>query len=170
MQALVLLAQTTVLLISQRGFKKMKIHVIALLLVVGLVSGCGLQPYRPGSLEKNLTINLDLQSGGILTRTSAAAGINNVGKDCSNDYKGYVDLAQGPNEIALAVGQRTLVIVEITNRSVGSHNGMQRGVVLTPKPGVRYQLDANYGDGMYDLRLYELTRAGKRPLPVGSEC
>jgi hypothetical protein len=62
------------------------------------------------------------------------------------------------------------VILEITNRSLGSHSGVQRGAVLTPNPGTRYQLDANYGDGMYDFRLYELTRAGKRALPVGVDC
>jgi hypothetical protein len=106
----------------------------------------------------------------LLTRTSAAVGITHLGAGCTADYRGYVDLTQGANELALATGQRTLVILEITNRSPGSHSGVQRGAVLTPNPGARYELDANYGDGMYDFRLYELTRAGKRALPVGEDC
>jgi hypothetical protein len=150
--------------------KKTNLRVGAWLLLAGMLAGCGVQPYRPGDLKKNLTVNLELQDGGLLTSTSATVGITHLGAGCEGDYRGYVDLTQGANELALAPGQRTLVILEITNRSLGSHSGVQRSAVLTPNPGARYQLDANYGDGMYDFRLYELTRAGKRALPVGVDC
>jgi len=143
------------------------INPLALALLV-LLAGCA-SPYRPGDLEKNLTLNLDLQDGSALTLSDAVLGVNNVGKDCSNDYRGYVDLAQGANEVALAVGQRTLLIVEIKKRTLGSVSTVQRSAVLTPKPGARYRIDTNYADAMFDFRLYELTRAGKRELPVGND-
>lgn len=151
----------------------MKIQLIAVLIATVFFSGCASKPYNSGNLEKNLTVNLNLQkNGGFLTSASAAAGVNNIGKDCANDYKGYVKLSQGPNEIGLVIGQPTLLIVEISHRTMGSGGSMQRGAVITPKAGVRYQIDANYADGMYDFRLYEVGRAGKRELQVdpGTNC
>ena len=147
----------------------MKAQIIAMLLSAGLLAGCA-TPYRPGNVEKNLTVNLDLQDGSALTLSGAALGVNYVGKDCSNDYRGYVDLVQGANEVGIPVGQRTLLIVEVGQRTLGSRSAMQRGAAFTPKPGARYRIDASYVDTMFDFRLYEVTRAGKRELPVGNEC
>jgi hypothetical protein len=147
----------------------MKTQILATLLLAGLVAGCA-TPYRPGNLEKNLTVNLSLDDGSVLTRSGAAIGVHNVGKDCEADYLGYVDLVTGANEIGIAPGQRTLLIVEVEQRSVGSRSSMQRGAAFTPKPGAKYRIDANYVDAMFDFRLYEVTRAGKRELPVGNDC
>lgn len=145
----------------------MTTRIIILLMAAALAAGCASSRPYPNDRDKNLTVNLHLvKNGGFLTSAGAAAGINSYAKDCTNDYKGYVDLAEGANEIGLEIGQPTLLIVEITHKTMGSSGGVQRGALITPKAGVRYQIDANYVDGMFDFRLYEIGRGGKKPLAI----
>lgn len=134
-----------------------------------LLFGCAASlPRYPNNRPKNVTIDLDFDSGGgFLSSSKALAGINDFGKDCSTHYKGWVKLSEGKNEVGLAVGQPTLLVVELSHSSWGGDGGsMQRGVVITPRPGVHYQVDARYADAMYDIRLYKMTRAGKRRLNI----
>lgn len=147
----------------------MKSKILAMLLSAVFVAGCA-TPYRPGNLEKNLTVNLALGDGSALTRSRGVLGVHHVGKDCEADYPGYVTLTQGVNEVGIATEKRTLLIVEVEQRSLGSRSSMQRGVAFTPKLGAKYRIDANYVDSMFDFRLYEVTRAGRRELPVGNDC
>lgn len=145
----------------------MNIRIIISLMVAALAAGCASSPPYPNNRDKNLTINLHLvKNGGFLTSAAAVAGINSYARDCSNDYQGYVNLAEGANEIGLEIGQPTLLIVEITHKTFGSSGGVQRGALLTPRAGSRYQIDANYVDGMFDFRLYEIGGKGKKPLDI----
>lgn len=134
-----------------------------------LLAGCaGSLPRYPNDRPKNVTVDLHFDSGGgFLSSSKAFAGINEFNKDCSTHYKGWVKLSEGVNEIGLAIGHPTLLVVELSHSSWGGDGGsMQRGVVITPKPGVHYQVDANYADSMYDIRLYRMTRAGKKRLNI----
>lgn len=145
----------------------MRIRLFVVIALTTLQLGCSFSTPYPNELAKNLTINLHLvKSGGFLASAEASAGVNNFAKDCSYDYKGYVELSEGGNEIGLKIGQPTLLIVEITQKSMGSSGGIQRGAVITPKAGVRYLIDANYVDSMFDFRLYEIGRSGKKPLDI----
>lgn len=145
----------------------MRHRLLVLLLVTLWLAGCSVAQRYPNEMAKNLTVNLHLvKNGGIFTSAEAVVGINNYAKDCTNDYKGYVDLNEGANEIGLQVGQPTVLIVEITHKSMGSSGGVQRGALITPKAGARYQIDANYVDGMFDFRLYEIGSKGKKPLEI----
>lgn len=134
---------------------------------LALLAGCaGSLPRYPNDRPKNVTINLHFESsGGFLSSSEAYAGVNDVGKDCSTHYKGWVKLKEGNNDVGLAVGQPTMLVVELSHSSWGGDSGsMQRGVVITPKPGAHYRLDVNYADAMYDIRLYQMTRNGKKRL------
>jgi hypothetical protein len=147
----------------------MNARIIALLLSAGLLVGCA-TPYRPGNLEKNLTVNLTLEDGSALTRSGAVLEVLHLDKDCATDYRGYVNLVQGANTVGITAGQRMLLIVEIRQRSLGSKSTMWRGAALTPKSGANYRIDATYTDAMFDFRLYEATRGAKRELPIGDQC
>lgn len=142
------------------------IRLLFMALVSGLLFGCA--THYPNTLDKNLTVNINLEkNGGILTSAEAVAGVNEIGKDCSNDYKGFVELEPGANEIGLALGQPTLLLVEISHSTFGGGDrSVQRGAMITPKAGSRYQIDVNYVDAMFDFRLYEVGRSGKKPLEV----
>lgn len=135
-----------------------------------LLGGCAAPQQRyPNDQPKNVTIDLHYDSGsGMFGSSKAVAGINDISKDCSTHYKGRVKLKEGRNEVGLAVGQPTALVVELSESSwveEGGHS-MQRGVVIDPKPGVHYEVDVNYADAMYDIRLYRMTRTGKRRLPI----
>jgi len=127
-------------------------------------------PRYPNNQPKNVTVNLHFSGGGgFLSSSEAYAGINNYTKDCSTRYEGWVKLSEGKNEIGLPVGKPTLLVVELSESSFGgSGHSMQRGVVITPKSGVHYEVDANYADTMYDIRLYRTTRSGKKQLNIHS--
>jgi len=125
-------------------------------------------PRYPNDKPKNVTINLHFDSGGgFLSSTEAFAGINNFAKDCTTSYQGWVKLTEGKNDVGLPVGQPTFLVVELSKSSFGGGgHSIQRGVVITPKPGVHYEVDASYADAMYDIRLYRLTRAGRKQLNI----
>ncbi len=134
-----------------------------------LLAGCAASlPRYPNELPQNVAINLQFKSsGGFLSSSEAFAGINDIAGDCSTHYKGWVKLAQGRNEVGLTIGQPTLLVVELSHSSWGGNGGsMQRGVVITPKSGVHYQIDVNYADAMYDIRLYAISQAGKKRLDI----
>jgi hypothetical protein len=125
-------------------------------------------PRYPNDKPKNVTINLHFDGGGgFLSSSEAYAGINDFTKDCSTKYQGWVKLAEGKNEVGLPIGKPTLLVVELSESSLGGNgHSMQRGVVIMPKSGVHYEVDANYADTMYDIRFYRMTRTGKRRLNI----
>lgn len=125
------------------------------------------QPEYPNDQPKNVTVKLHYESsGGFFSTSHAYANINSITKDCSTHYKGWVKLDNGDNEIGLPVGHPVQLAIKLSHSSwSGSSSGsMERGVVLTPKPGSHYEVDVNYADAMYDIRLYKMTRSGKQRL------
>lgn len=137
-----------------------------LILVFGaLLTGCATQ--YPNSLEKNLTVRLKLQkNSGFLTSANAIVNVSEIGKDCSLDDQGYVDLVQGDNQVGLPLGRPVLVTFKVAHSGPASSSSVETGAVLTPKAGARYLGEANYVDAMYSFRLYEVTSGGKKALPV----
>lgn len=138
------------------------------LLSAGLLAGCASTPhYYPNSHEKNVTVNLNLtEKGGFLTTVSAYVGVNDMAGDCSSRYLGFVDLKDGANKIGLVPGQRTYLIVQLSSRSGYSRSSFQRGTLFTPVAGKQYEITVNYADGMFDFRFFEVTKSGKKELPI----
>lgn len=138
------------------------------LLSVGLLAGCASTPqYYPNTHENNFTVNLNLsEKGGFLTTVKAYAGINDIAGDCTSRYLGFVDLKDGANKIGLAPGKRAYLIVQISSRIGYNSSSLQRGTLITPVAGKQYEITANYMDGMFDFRLFEVTKSGKMELPI----
>lgn len=139
-----------------------------LLLSAGLLAGCASAPqYYPNTHENNFTVNLNLaEKGGFLTTVNAYAGVNDIAGDCSSRYLGFVDLKDGANRIGLAPGKRAYLNVQLTNRSGYSSSNFQRGTLITPVAGKQYEITVNYADGMFDFRFFEVTKSGKKELPI----
>lgn len=139
-----------------------------LLLSAGLLAGCASAPqYYPNTHENNFTVNLNLaEKGGFLTTVKAYAGVNDIAGDCSSRYLGFVDLRDGANKIGLAPGKRAYLIVQISSRIGYNSTSLQRGTLITPVAGKQYEITANYTDGMFDFRLFEVTKSGKKELPI----
>lgn len=150
----------------------MNMRPLMCLMACALLAGCASsEPRYPNDQPKNVTINLHYESGGgFLSSSQANVGINAYAKDCSLHYKGWVKLSEGRNKVGLPIGQPVFLDVDLSGSSFGGYvqHDMQRGVLITPRRGVHYEVDVNYVDDMFDIRLYERTRAGKRRLDIRS--
>jgi hypothetical protein len=137
-------------------------------LSVGLLAGCASTPqYYPNTHEKNFTVNLSLsEKGGFMTTVNAYVGVNEIAGDCSSRYLGFVDLKDGANKLGLTPGKRAYLAVQISSSIGYSSSQLQRGTLITPVAGKQYEITANYVDGMFDFRLFEVTKSGKKELPI----
>jgi len=126
----------------------------------------------PSGRPKNLAVNLHYESnGGFFSTSHAYASIHNIKEDCSTHYEGWVKLDEGSNDIGLAVGQPTQLVIKLSHSSWSGDSGgsMERGVGITPKPGMHYEVDVNYADAMYDIRLFPMGHDGKQRLKA-NQC
>lgn len=145
----------------------MRIPLILCIMTASLLTGCSSVPKYPNTLPKNVTINMTLgenDRGGFFTSVDVAAGVNDLDRKCNIDYKGYVKLEPGKNEIGLAPGQLTYLLIEIVRSSYSSAGSFSRGTLLIPKKDAKYEIDFNYIDSMFDLRIYEIYKSKKREL------
>lgn len=136
-----------------------------ILLIVVAIAGCASARYQDRQ-EKNVTIHVKLGKEGLFTSTEIVAGINDIAPDCSSSYRGYIPLRAGANELGLATGQRTYLMVEIEQSKFRQKSSFSRGVLFTPGQGRKYEVEVAYVDEMFDLRLYEAAGKTRKPLDV----
>lgn len=141
---------------------------IAVTLMTSLLFSCASAPtsFPYGNTnDKNLTVNLALESG-LLTTTNAYAVITDFSDGCPGRYLGYIDLSDGQNSIGLAPGNLTYISIRISHRLLGNRNSMRRGTLFKPQPGQTYELKVSYIDDMFGMTLYRSDRNGRRELPM----
>ena len=86
----------------------MKIILIASLMISSLITGCASSKHYPNNYYKNVTINLKMnKSNSFLNSIEASAGVNDLKKDCTTQYKGFINLSVGNNKLGLANGKLT---------------------------------------------------------------
>lgn len=130
---------------------------IASFLVGAILLGCASTPRYTSSHDENVTINVDVEGGGLFTSVDVVAGVNDLGADCQPHYRGMVELSPGANPIGLAPGVLTYLMVEVAHSRPGASGSYGRGTVLRPLPGKQYEVDVTYHDDMYDFRLFEVS-------------
>ena len=136
-----------------------------------LLSGCFSNNVRyPNTNAKNVTINLEQgkdDRGGFFTSVEIVAGVNDVTKSgCDTEYKGFIDLKPGKNKLGLKPGKKTYILVEVAKSSHSHSSSYSRGTVFTPKKGVKYEIDVNYVDSMFDFRFYEKKKSKRKQLKI----
>lgn len=134
--------------------------------VSSLLAGCASGPkYYPDKLDKNVTIKLTTDIvDGTMSKFEVVAGINDLRKDCTTDYKGMVELKAGKNGLGLAPGKLTYLAVEVFQKKSfhsATRSSMQ-GTLLKPQKGKQYEVIVKYVDNMFDFRLYETGKKKKR--------
>ena len=135
--------------------------------------GCTSNPVYKNESEKNLAINLKVdERNGLFNSIDIAAGVNDIDSQCQPHYRGYQTLSPGRNEMGLAPGILTNLVIEVAKSKYRSGSSYSRGTLITPLPGKRYEIDASYLDNMFDFRLYEITGKKRKPLKLLSltEC
>lgn len=136
---------------------------------IGLLVGCASSsaPRYDNTQDKNVTINVNTdERSGLFTSVEAVAGINDLDNHCKTNYRGYVELSPGKNQIGLPPGVKTYLNVEFAFGSRSSSSSFARGTILKPVKGHQYDVDVEYIDGMYDFRLYEVSGSKRKQLKV----
>lgn len=138
-----------------------------------LLAGCSSIVHYPNTAPKNVTINMSTdKTSGLFNSVEFSAGINNLKKDCTTDYKGFIDLKAGENKLGLKTGVSTFLILEIKQDSLNGVKTFQQGTLIKPKKERKYEVVMKYFDSMFDFRLYEIKKSKRKKLKISplSEC
>ncbi len=144
-------------------------------LFLGTLLGCGTRSplYYSNTLEKNVTVKLRVEATKIANpgvRYDTRMSVNAANPDCTFDYLGTVALNNGENKIGLVPGKSaTLVFLISRTGPLTSDKNFRYDMSITPMPGRQYEIDFTYVDGMFDLRLYEHGRLGRKELPRSTD-
>jgi len=136
-------------------------------MLIGLLAGCSSIVHYPNTAPKNVTINMSTdKTSGLFTSVEFSAGINNLKKDCTTDYKGFVDLKAGTNKIGLKTGVPTFLVLEIKQDGFNNVRTSQQGTLIKPKKGSKYEVVMKYFDSMVDFRIYEIRKSKRKKLKI----
>ena len=127
----------------------------ALLVAVGVLSGCsGVRPY-PNSLEKNAVIRTEADSGSIFSKVSAAVDIFSVTADCRTEYLGTVDLKGPAVEVSIPPDQLSYLVFVFSNSSFfgSSRSTISHETLLEARPGHHYDISVSYIDDIYNVAI-----------------
>lgn len=131
-----------------------------------LISGCGgVKAYR-AELPVNLLVNTRAVD------VKVALDIYTLDTQCKTLYEGTVALTDKPVELGIAVGTPAYLVVKFSSSSFwrSSSSSISSDMVLHPRRGYRYVLDARYIDDIYNVNYQEVNRktGNRRELePVG---
>ena len=131
-----------------------------LFLLLVVAAGCsGLRTY-PTDAGGNLAVRSQLDGG-----VKGALHIHRVNAKCETRYVGTVPLDRPSLALALPAGQRMYLVVAFdTSSFLGGSRSTSAGMLLTPRPGDRYDLAVRYHDSIYDVALSESDARGRRTL------
>ena len=154
----------------------MRITIIICLASFTLLAACSSRTPYKNIQDKNLTVNLvqgeDSRGGffdpslGFFSSVDIVAGINDLNPKCETAYKGYIDLKPGNNELGLKPEQLTYLMVEVVKSASGGATSFSRGTLIKPKKGKQYELDVNYVDSMFDMKLYEVRKSKRKKINI----
>jgi hypothetical protein len=143
-------------------------YIVGLLLLASLMNGCaGIRPY-PNSLDKNLHILTETESGSLFSKVRATVNIYQVDTNCKAEYKGTLKL----NNPSVAVGIRpdslTYLVFEFAGYSflANSSSRISYDTMLKTRTGYNYKIKVSYIDDIYnvDIREVHLSKPASRDI------
>ena len=145
----------------------MKIKLYGYLILSSLFIGCSSSVHYPNSISKNVTINVITDtSSSFFNSVEISAGVNDLNKDCTTEYKGFINLTAGKNKLGLKTGVSTHLILEIKQNGFTGTRTFQQGTLIRPKKGSQYEVVVKYIDNMFDFRLYERRKSKRIKLKI----
>lgn len=145
----------------------MKAKLFGCLILSSLITGCSSTAHYPNTASKNVTINVTTDtSSSFFNTVKISAGVNNLNKDCTTEYKGFINLTTGKNKLGLKTGVSTHLILEIKQDGFTGTKTFQRGTLIRPKKGSKYEVIVKYIDNMFDFRLYEIRKSKRKELKI----
>ena len=145
----------------------MKTKLYVYLILSSLLIGCSSTVHYPNSISKNVTINVitDTRSS-FFNSVEFSAGVNDLNKDCTTEYKGFINLTTGKNKLGLKTGVSTHFILEIKQDGFTGTRTFQQSTLIRPKKGSLYEVVVKYIDNMFDFRLYERRKSKRKQLNI----
>jgi hypothetical protein len=132
-------------------------QIAALLLAVGLLTGCsGLRPY-PNTLAKNIHIRTETDSGSVFSKVRAEVDIFSVKADCTTEYQGTIKL-NGPSiEVGIPSDKLSYTVFVFSNSSflANSRSSISHATLLKPRAGYNYDIKVSYSDDIYNVSILE---------------
>lgn len=152
------------------------IHHATLFVAISLLPACAGTKVYPNNLAKNLEIRTTTKSDSMLLRVGASVHVHRVIGPCATEYLGTVELDRKTTPIGIPVGKPSYLEVVFANSGVlgGYQSATSEGMVLTPRHGYRYRIDASYVDSLYSVVISEMppgsTRVKEIPAKRLSGC
>ncbi len=149
--------------------------ITVLLAATSLLPGCsGIKTYET-SVAKNLQVRTATDAGSWFSSIRTAVDIHRVGKDCTTDYEGTVQLNEPTTSIGLTPDRWThLVFVFASSSFLANKSGTTTyETLLKPQPNYHYAVAVTYRNDMYNVAIREIppNRSTGReldPIPLSS--
>jgi hypothetical protein len=135
-------------------------RVLVVLVAIAAMAGCSSIKTYPNSLSKNMFVTTKLDSGSVVTGSSAAFDIYRVDAKCELAYEGRVDLDTAKTEVGLPTNSRLYLDFIFSNHNylLRASSSTRYGLLLTPRAGYSYQVQVQYVNGIYDAAVRETSR------------
>lgn len=136
---------------------RMNWHVIVLLLLFSLLTGCsGIKTY-PNTLYKNLHIKTQTDSGSMFSKVRAAVDIYRVDADCKTEYEGTVQLKNPSFDVGIPADRLTYLVFVFSSSGFlsSSSSTITYNTLLRPRVGYDYDINVSYIDDIYNVVIWE---------------
>jgi len=144
-------------------------YIVGLLLVVSFMNGCaGIRPY-PNSLDKNLHIRTETESGSIFSKVRATVNIYQVDtRSCKAEYQGTLKLNKPSVAVGIHPDSLTYLVFKFADYSflANSSSTISYDTLLKPRAGYNYDIKVSYIDDIYnvDIREVHLSKPASRDI------
>jgi hypothetical protein len=132
-------------------------HIVGFLLTVSLLAGClGIKPY-PNTLDKNLHIQTETNTGSFFSKVRAAVDIYRVDADCKTQHEGSVQLNEPSVDVGIPSHRLSYLVFVFSTSSflAGSSSTITHDTLLKPRAGYNYDIKVSYIDNMYNVAIRE---------------
>lgn len=132
-------------------------YLTGLLLTVSLLTCCsGIKPY-PNTLDKNLHIQTETESGSIFSKVWAVVDIYRVDEYCQIEYEGTVNLDKPLVEIGIPSDRLSYLVFSFSSFSflASSSSTINHDTLLKPRVGYNYDIKVSYIENIYNVVVWE---------------
>ena len=147
-----------------------RLRFAAIPFMLGVLAACsGLKTYE-SSLEDNLRISTETDSGSLLSSMRTAVDIHTVNPDCTVEYAGTVKLDDRPEEIGIPTGRSTYLvfIFEKGGFFSSTETTASYDTLIRPRAGYQYTAKATYQDSLYNVILNETSPGSKKKREIAT--
>jgi len=139
------------------------IRIIAgLLLTAGLSAGCsGIKTY-PNTLDKNVHVRTETESGSMFSSVRAAVDIYRVDAACGVEYEGTVQLDEASVDIGIPPGRENKLVFVLASSTflAGKSGQISYDTLLATRDGYDYDVRVRYLDDIYNVTIHETQIGG----------